>query len=77
MAVRCCYSAASVTFFGDYVERCNDDATMNIGHRRFQVSMLSVNIVLPPRIFSNTDDMDKVRPAYADEREAKVGTIVD
>ncbi len=50
---------------------------MNIGHRRFQVSMLSVNIVLPPRIFSNTDDMDKVRPAYADEREAKVGTIVD
>ncbi len=45
-------------------------------HLRFQVSMPSVNSVLPPRIFSDVGDLEKVRPGYADALEAELGTIV-
>ena len=33
-------------------------------HLRFQVSIPMVNSVLPPRIFPNQKDIDKVRPGY-------------
>ena len=33
-------------------------------HLRFQVSIPMVNSVLPPRIFPNVSDLDKIRPAY-------------
>jgi hypothetical protein len=33
-------------------------------HLRFQVSIPMVNSVLPPRIFPNVDDSDRIRPGY-------------
>jgi hypothetical protein len=33
-------------------------------HIRFQVSIPMVNSVLPPRIFPNVSDLDKIRPGY-------------
>jgi hypothetical protein len=46
-------------------------------HVRFQVSIPMVNSVLPPRIFPNRDDLDKIRPGYAAATRAEIATIVD
>jgi hypothetical protein len=45
-------------------------------HLRFQVSLPSVNSALPPRIFPNLADIDKIRPGYADALAAEIGTLV-
>jgi hypothetical protein len=45
-------------------------------HLRFQVSLASVNSALPPRIFPNTKDGDKVRPGFTEALAAEVDTIV-
>jgi hypothetical protein len=36
-------------------------------HVRFQVSIPMVNSVLPPRIFPNVTDLEKIRPGYKDQ----------
>ena len=46
-------------------------------HLRFQVSLPSVNSVLPPRIFPNTADLDKIKPGYEDALAAEVAKIVE
>src|SRR5262249_27728912 len=46
-------------------------------HLRFQVSIPMVNSVLPPRIFPNRDDLDKVRPGYQAATRAEVAKIVE
>ena len=46
-------------------------------HLRFQVSMPSVNSVIPYRIFPDRADADKVRPGYTDALLAELGTIVE
>ena len=46
-------------------------------HVRFQVSIPMVNSVLPPRIFPNRDDLDKIRPGYAAATRAEIATIVE
>jgi len=45
-------------------------------HLRFQVSMPSVVSALPPRIFPDPADIDRVRPGYLDALRAELGTIV-
>ncbi|MFZ2066409.1 MAG: hypothetical protein WAV27_10550 [Xanthobacteraceae bacterium] len=45
-------------------------------HLRFQVSIPMVNSVLPPRIFPNRDDLDRIRPGYAAATRAEIATIV-
>ena len=45
-------------------------------HLRFQVSLASVNSALPPRIFPNVSDGDKVRPGFTDALAAEVDSIV-
>jgi hypothetical protein len=45
-------------------------------HLRFQVSLASVNSALPPRIFPNVNDGDKVRPGFTDALAAEVDMIV-
>jgi hypothetical protein len=45
-------------------------------HLRFQVSLASVNSALPPRIFPNVRDGDKVRPGFTDALAAEVDSIV-
>ena len=45
-------------------------------HLRFQVSLPSVNSVLPPRIFPNTADLDKIKPGFTDALAAEVDKIV-
>jgi hypothetical protein len=45
-------------------------------HLRFQVSLPSVNSVLPPRIFPNSADIARIRPGYTDALAAEIGTIV-
>src|SRR5262245_51806214 len=45
-------------------------------HLRFQVSIPMVNSVLPPRIFPNPDDLERIRPGYEDATRAEIGTIV-
>lgn len=44
---------------------------------RFQVSMPSVNSVLPPRVFQVPGDLDKIKPGYEDALAAELQTIVD
>jgi hypothetical protein len=44
-------------------------------HLRFQVSMPSVNSVLPPRIFPDPKDVAKIRPGYTDALAAEIVTI--
>jgi hypothetical protein len=44
---------------------------------RFQVSIPMVNSVLPPRIFPNRDDLDKIRPGYEAATRAEVARIVE
>ncbi len=46
-------------------------------HLRFQVSLPSVNSALPPRIFSERADLEKIRPGYSDALAAEIGTIVE
>ena len=45
-------------------------------HLRFQVSLASVNSALPPRIFPDVKDVDKVRPGFTDALAAEVDSIV-
>src|SRR4051812_19372169 len=40
-------------------------------HLRFQVSIPMVNSALPPRIFPNAGDLDKVRPGYTQALRAE------
>ena len=44
---------------------------------RFQVSMPSVNSVLPPRVFAEPSDVDRVKPGYEAAVRAELETIVD
>jgi len=44
---------------------------------RFQVSIPMVNSVLPPRIFPNRDDLEKIRPGYEAATRAEIATIVE
>jgi hypothetical protein len=46
-------------------------------HLRFQVSIPMVNSVLPPRIFPNRDDLDRIRPGYEAATRAEIETIVE
>jgi len=46
-------------------------------HLRFQVSIPMVNSVLPPRIFPNRDDLEKIRPGYEAATRAEIETIVE
>lgn len=46
-------------------------------HLRFQVSIPMVNSVLPPRIFPNRDDLEKIRPGYEAATRAEIATIVE
>ncbi len=45
-------------------------------HLRFQVSIPMVNSVLPPRIFPNRADLDRIRPGYEAATRAEVAMIV-
>jgi catechol 2,3-dioxygenase-like lactoylglutathione lyase family enzyme len=46
-------------------------------HLRFQVSIPMVNSVLPPRIFPNPEDLDRIRPGYEAATRAEIAMIVD
>jgi len=46
-------------------------------HLRFQVSLPSVNSVLPPRIFPNANDLEKIKPGYQDTLAAEVAKIIE
>jgi hypothetical protein len=46
-------------------------------HLRFQVSIPMVNSVLPPRIFPNKEDLDKIRPGYEAATRAEIANIVE
>jgi hypothetical protein len=46
-------------------------------HLRFQVSIPMVNSVLPPRIFPDVRDLDKIRPGYEAATRAEIATIVE
>ena len=45
-------------------------------HLRFQVSIPMVNSVLPPRIFPNKEDLDRIRPGYEAATRAEIAMIV-
>jgi catechol 2,3-dioxygenase-like lactoylglutathione lyase family enzyme len=45
-------------------------------HLRFQVSIPMVNSVLPPRIFPNRDDLERIRPGYEATTRAEIAMIV-
>ena len=45
-------------------------------HLRFQVSIPMVNSVLPPRIFPNRDDLDRIRPGYEAATRAEIEMMV-
>jgi hypothetical protein len=45
-------------------------------HLRFQVSIPMVNSVLPPRIFPDRRDLDKIRPGYEAATRAEIAMIV-
>jgi hypothetical protein len=45
-------------------------------HLRFQVSLPTVNSVLPPRIFPNVDDLPKIKPGYEAALKAELATII-
>jgi catechol 2,3-dioxygenase-like lactoylglutathione lyase family enzyme len=46
-------------------------------HLRFQVSVPSVNSTLPPRIFPDQSDLEKIRPGYQDALGAEIAKIVE
>lgn len=60
-----------------FVFRTLRDAGELPGHLRFQVSMPSVVSALPPRIFPDPDDIDKVRSGYQDALAAELETIIE
>ncbi len=45
-------------------------------HLRFQVSLASVNSVLPPRVFPVAGDLDRIREGYEAALRAEIETIV-
>ncbi len=47
------------------------------GHLRFQVSIPMVNSVLPPRIFPDVRDLEKIRPGYEAATRAEIAKIVE
>jgi hypothetical protein len=46
-------------------------------HLRFQVSIPMVNSVLPPRIFPDPKDLDRIRPGYEVATRAEIAKIVE
>ncbi len=46
-------------------------------HLRFQVSVPMVNSVLPPRIFPDRHDLEKIRPGYEAATLSEITTIVE
>jgi len=46
-------------------------------HLRFQVSVPMVNSVLPPRIFPELHDLEKIRPGYEAATRAEIAKIVE
>jgi hypothetical protein len=46
-------------------------------HLRFQVSLPSVNSMVPPRIFPDTDDVDKIKPGLEAALSAEIDKIVE
>src|SRR5262249_646503 len=46
-------------------------------HLRFQVSIPMVNSVLPPRIFPDARDLEKIRPGYEAATRAEIAKIVE
>jgi hypothetical protein len=46
-------------------------------HLRFQVSIPMVNSVLPPRIFPDREDLEKIRPGYEAATRAEIAKIVE
>ena len=59
-----------------FVFRTLREAGVLPGHLRFQVSMPSVVSALPPRIFPDPADIERVRPGYLEALAAELGTIV-
>jgi len=60
-----------------FVFRTMRDSRVLPTHLRFQVSLPSVNSVLPPRVFPNTDDLDRIKPGYTDALRAEVAKIIE
>ena len=60
-----------------FVFRVMKDRGLLPSHLRFQVSIPMVNSVLPPRIFPNRDDLDRIRPGYEAATRAEIETIVE
>src|SRR5262252_6627525 len=46
-------------------------------HLRFQVSVPMVNSVLPPRIFPDVRDLERIRPGYEAATRAEIAKIVE
>jgi hypothetical protein len=46
-------------------------------HLRFQVSIPSVNSTLPPRIFPDVSDLERIRPGYQEALTAEIAKIVE
>ena len=46
-------------------------------HLRFQVSIPMVNSVLPPRIFPDVRDLERIRPGYEAATRAEIAKIVE
>jgi hypothetical protein len=44
---------------------------------RFQVSLPSVNSLVPPRVFPNTSDLGRIKPGLEDAMRAEVAKIVE
>ena len=59
-----------------FMFRTYRDAGKLPGHLRFQVSMPFPNSVLPPRIFPEVTDIDRVRPGFTQAMAAELDTIL-
>jgi hypothetical protein len=46
-------------------------------HLRFQVSLPSVNSLVPPRVFPNTGDLDRIKPGLELAMQAELGKIIE
>jgi hypothetical protein len=46
-------------------------------HLKFQISLPSVNSVLPPRVFPTVSDLDRIKPGYTEALRAEVAKIVE
>jgi hypothetical protein len=60
-----------------FVFRALKDKGVLAPHLRFQVSIPMVNSVLPPRIFPDKADLDRIRPGYEAATRAEVEKIVE